>query len=316
MRSCSLCSSEIKFFNAPLLGAGKLNDGGELCSKCYSKIGSAAGLSLKKFSLADIHAMLQKKGTDIIDKKAEAEQKKVTAENEKRINEEKKAADANEKKILAEEKKAIAEEQKKLKAEQKKEELINYMQERNEENNQKKLKLEEIKATIQNLKLDNISSFFGRKEINELPNILSPDEQINNIIQGMYNGGQGILVSTNRRLIFIDKGLLYGVKVEDFPLDKITSLQYETGLIFGKVKIHTSGNIAVIDQVEKSASRKFAEFVRDKLSQPKEQVVQVIQTSQQPDVLEQIEKLAQLKQKGILSDEEFAEQKKKLLEKL
>lgn len=309
MRSCSLCSSEIKFFNAPLLGAGKLNDGGELCSKCYSKIGSAAGLSLKKFSLADIHAMLQKKGTDIIDKKAEAEQKKIAADNEKKITQENKTAEAHDKKTQAEE-------QKKLKAEQKKEELINYMQEKAEESSQKKLKLEEIKATIQNLKLDNISSFFGRKEINELPSILSPDEQINNIIQGMYNGGQGILVSTNRRLIFIDKGLLYGVKVEDFPLDKITSIQYETGLIFGKVKIHTSGNIALIDQVEKSASRKFAEFVRDKLSQPKETVVQVIQSSQQPDILEQIEKLAQLKQKGILSDEEFAEQKKKLLEKL
>lgn len=27
-----------------------------------------------------------------------------------------------------------------------------------------------------------------------------------------------------------------GVKVEDFPLDKITSIQYETGLMSGKLK--------------------------------------------------------------------------------
>ena len=174
-------------------------------------------------------------------------------------------------------------------------------------------KLEEIKNEIKNLKVDNISTFFGRKEINELPNILASEEKIDNIIQGTYNKGQGILVSTNRRLIFVDKGLVFGLKVEDFPLDKITSIQYETGLIFGTVKIHTSGNIAVIENVEKSSARKFAEFVRDKLSQPK---VNNVQDSNKPDVFEQLEKLAKLKESGILLDEEFNEQKKKLLAKL
>ena len=80
-----------------------------------------------------------------------------------------------------------------------------------------------------------------------------------------FNNGQGILVSTNRRLIFIDKGLIYGLKVEDFPIDKITSIQYETGLLVGKVKIHTSGNIASIENVEKLSSRSFAEFIREKI---------------------------------------------------
>ena len=121
------------------------------------------------------------------------------------------------------------------------------------------------------------------------------------------------MASTNRRLIFIDKGLLYGLKVEDFPLDKITSIQYETGLIFGEVKIHTSANIAKIEQVDKNTARKFAEFVREKLSQPKNNATT---NSSQPDIIEQIERLAKLKESGILSEEEFIEQKKKLLEKL
>lgn len=183
---------------------------------------------------------------------------------------------------------------------------------------QKDAKLEEIKATIQNLKLDNVSSFFGRKEIKELPNILAANETIDNIVQGTYNKGQGILVSTNRRLIFIDKGLLYGLKVEDFPLDKISSIQYETGILFGKIKIHTSGNISLIEDIEKSAARKFAEFVRDKLSQPKEQAAPVIiqQAAAQTSVLDQLAQLGQLKDSGILSADEFSEQKKKLLEKL
>ncbi|MEJ0106053.1 MAG: PH domain-containing protein [Bacteroidota bacterium] len=107
--------------------------------------------------------------------------------------------------------------------------MENYILEKKSTEEQRKARLEEIKATIQSLKLDNISTFFGRKEINELPDILSATELVDNIIQGIYNDGQGILVSTGRRLVFVDKGLLYGIRVEDFPLDKITTIQYETG---------------------------------------------------------------------------------------
>lgn len=176
-----------------------------------------------------------------------------------------------------------------------------------------KSKIDEIKDDIKNIGADNISMFLGRKEINELPNILSNSERVDNIIQGTYDNGQGVLISTNSRLVFIDKGLIYGLKVEDFPLDKISSIQYETGLIFGKVKIYTSGNTAVIDNIEKTSARKFAEFVRNKLSQPKELQ---LQGTPQIDIFEKIEKLAKLKESGILSEEEFMEQKKKLLEKL
>lgn len=179
---------------------------------------------------------------------------------------------------------------------------------------QKESRLDEIKSQIQGLKLSGVSNFLGRREINELPNILAPTEVIDNIAQGTYNNGQGILVSTNRRLLFVDKGLLYGLKVEDFPLDKITSIQYETGLLLGGIKIHTSGNIAKIDNVEKASARSFSEFVRDKLSQPKETSTATIVS--EPNVLDQLEKLAKLKDSGILSEDEFAEQKKKLLEKL
>ena len=177
----------------------------------------------------------------------------------------------------------------------------------------KNTRLMDIKTHIQSLGLDNISTFFGRKEINELPEILNMDESIDNIIQGFYNNGSGILVSTNRRLIFIDKGLIYGLKVEDFPLDKITSIQYETGMLLGKVKIHTSGNTANIENVDKNSARKFAEFIRNKLSEPKP----IVTTSKsEPNVLEQLEKLGKLHENGILSEEEFKEQKKKLLDKL
>lgn len=189
--------------------------------------------------------------------------------------------------------------------------IKNLLDAKQNDSDLKNARLNEIKKQIQELKLSNISNYLGRKEINELPQILAESETIDNIAQGTYNNGQGILVSTNRRLVFVDKGLLYGLKVEDFPLDKITTIQYETGLLLGEIKIHTSGNIAKIDNVEKATARAFAEFVRNKLSQPKETTAPIIKN--QPDVYDQLEKLAKLKEQGILTQEEFDTQKKKLL---
>lgn len=175
-------------------------------------------------------------------------------------------------------------------------------------------RIDEIKNQIQNLNLSNGPNFLGRREINELPNILAANETINNLAQGIYNNGQGILVSTNRRLLFVDKGMLYGLKVEDFPLDKITSIQYETGLLLGKIKIHTSGNVAEIKNVDNASARNFSEFVRDKISQPKE--IHTTTSISEPNILDQLEKLAKLKENGILSEDEFNEHKNKLLQKL
>lgn len=250
MSNCILCSKELKFMNTPTFGAGKLNDGGIVCTNCYKKINNAnpkIAFKLKNYSLSQIQEVLQEKvNTD----------------------------------------------------------------------NSKNSRLDEIKEKIRNLNLSNTSIFLGRKEINELPKILADNENVNNIVQGTYNNGNGILVSTDRRLIFIDKGLLYGLKVEDFPHDKISSIQYETGLLLGKIKIHTSGNIALIDNVEKSSARQFAEFVRNFISQPKQQEQIYVQTNSEPTILDQLEKLGKLRENGILTEDEFNDQKKKLLEKL
>lgn len=63
--------------------------------------------------------------------------------------------------------------------------------------------LEQIKTSIRNI--DGASKLLGRKEIKELPSILWEDENIERLVQGFYNGGLGILVATNKRLIFVDK---------------------------------------------------------------------------------------------------------------
>ena len=69
-------------------------------------------------------------------------------------------------------------------------------------------------------------------EVKELPGILGETEPVLDAVSGTYENGNGLLVATDRRVIFVDKGLV-GSRVEDFPYDKITSLQYQTGLLLG-----------------------------------------------------------------------------------
>lgn len=169
--------------------------------------------------------------------------------------------------------------------------------------------LEQIQEQLK--RIDGISHLLGRKEIKELPAILWEDEQVEHMVQGIYNNGLGALFATNKRLLFVDKGMIFGLKVEDFPYDKITSIQYETGMLQGKLTIFASGNRAEITNCEKGLVRGFSEYVRARISSPQESKAPA--TGSSDDVISKLERLAKLKEQGILTDEEFLQQKAKIL---
>jgi hypothetical protein len=121
-----------------------------------------------------------------------------------------------------------------------------------------------------------------------------------------------VLVATDRRLIFIDKEVFYGLKVEDFSYDKVTSIQYEKEFMLASIDIIVSGEILEIDGVGKYEAELFCEKVRDFMARPKE----YFQSKAEPSILDQLEQLGKLKENGVLTEDEFQEQKKKLLAKL
>lgn len=172
-----------------------------------------------------------------------------------------------------------------------------------------KSRLDEIKDELE--KLDINPTFFARKEIRELPNILSANEKIVYLVEGRNKTTTHhiILVATDRRLIFVDKEFMYGLKVEDFSYSKISSIQYETELMLASIDIHVSDDVVEIDGVGKYDAELFCEKVRDFMSRPEE----YFPNKPEPSVLDQLEQLGRLKENGVLSEEEFIEQKKKLL---
>jgi hypothetical protein len=102
--------------------------------------------------------------------------------------------------------------------------------------------------------------------------------------------------------------------VEDFPYDKISSIQYQTGWTGGTITIFASGNKVEIKNVLKDQCKSFADSVRARIS-PTTESVQAPSPPQQrePDLVDQLERLGKLKEQGILTEEEFTAQKAKIL---
>ncbi|MBC7953143.1 MAG: PH domain-containing protein [Rhodospirillaceae bacterium] len=165
--------------------------------------------------------------------------------------------------------------------------------------------LEQIQQQIK--QASGLDSSLWKREVKELPSILTETEAVEAILQGVYGNNLGVFVATMSRILFVDKGMFGGLKVEEFHYEKISSVQFETGLIQGKLKIFTSGNTAEITNCDKRLVRLFAEYVQGRLSAPK------VSPDSGGDVLEKLERLAKLKEQGILSDEEFQQQKAKIL---
>ncbi len=177
-------------------------------------------------------------------------------------------------------------------------------------------------------RLDPVSkSVLVRREVKELPSILWEGELPEMLASGTYNNGNGVLVCTDRRAVFVDKGMLGSLKIEDFPYDRISSIESKRGMLLGEITIYVSGNKERITNVSKDQVSAVADFLRNKvhLSGTKKQTTESVSVALQPatpisasaplaSVADELEKFANLHARGIISDEEFNAQKARLLQ--
>jgi len=185
-----------------------------------------------------------------------------------------------------------------------------------------KLAIKEAKDTI-NLNHEKISNLqFGKiseggieKTLKELQNILNDSEELIGAIHAFdHENRNGGLFLTDKRIICICKGLGLGTKTTDFYYSKISSIELETGFLQSKITIHVTGNTSEYNVPNKELANQIVKFVREKLVQkielPKEE------SKENDDIFAQIEKLSSLKEKGILSEEEFNNKKVELLKRI
>jgi hypothetical protein len=158
-------------------------------------------------------------------------------------------------------------------------------------------------------------TFGGRRELKKLPEHLFDNETVRFIAQGAYLGKQGIAVLTNQRLLFVFHGFM-SQSIEDFPLDRISSVASKAGMVRGDLKVHASGNDAVISNIVKEDLKFLADALRQRLSEGANGKLGTSGPQQQPDLMDQLRKLAELRDAGILTPDEFEAKKADILSRL
>lgn len=168
-------------------------------------------------------------------------------------------------------------------------------------------------------------------EIDALVKVLDTDEKLVAIADAryLYNNANGLLVATQRRVVFLNKKFFGGVYKKEFPHQNINTVLDDTGEKDSSLKILTKGPTADFILNGSNSAQLFCEgiesYIKSSEHKQKPQFVNPEFQSPQPEpeqkedlstVFDKLEKLGRLRDNGILTDNEFAEQKKKLLDKL
>lgn len=153
-----------------------------------------------------------------------------------------------------------------------------------------------------------------KKEIAELPYVLSIDENIKAMTSGVTDGNTWLMLCTNKRVLMLDKGMIYGLKLIDIPLDQINSISHSKGLVLGKISITDGAKTRTIENVSKATVNFFVEAVNKAKEEYKRDInVPVTQVVNSVSVADELIKFKQLLDVGVLSQEEFDNKKKELL---
>lgn len=160
--------------------------------------------------------------------------------------------------------------------------------------------------------------FFTKKELKYLPEVLMNGEQVLSFSSGIVDGNTWLIALTDRRIIFLDKGLIFGLKQHVITLDKVNEISCKIGLMFGEISISTGGTkTKKVKQCDKRTVKHFtnqAQHAIDNLNHQSQPERTVHQWSSCDEKFDKLRELADLKDDGILTEEEFIKEKNKILE--
>lgn len=107
--------------------------------------------------------------------------------------------------------------------------------------------------------------FWGRSEVNELPNILFPEEQIVHALNGRYERGFALLCATNQRLLLLDKKPLI-LCMEDMRYEMISEVDYTEQLLSSTLALRTPGRTLRFNTFKIAKLRKLTNFIQEEVT--------------------------------------------------
>jgi len=161
--------------------------------------------------------------------------------------------------------------------------------------------------------LGDFHQWFTKKEVRHLPTVLNSGETIRAVTSGVYQGNTWLVTVTDQRILFLDKGMFYGVTQVELPLRQINTISYKTGLLYGELRLVTGSGKSVVKKIRKVEVEKITSIVSSLVRGAHSPTTQPKTPTASVDVASQLERLAKLMERGILTKDEFTAQKAKLL---
>jgi len=161
------------------------------------------------------------------------------------------------------------------------------------------------------------SSLLGsKKSIKEASTQLRPSEKVLAATTTLRTQGKrsdnGVLIVSDERLLFVHaRG--FATASEEIPLSNISGIVDRKGMAFGHIIVTGAGGITTeFKNINKNRISELMEAIRSHLSAgPKVQ-----QPVGAPDLVEQIRSLGELRDAGVLTEEEFSAKKADLLQRM
>ena len=163
-------------------------------------------------------------------------------------------------------------------------------------------------------------SFSGERKM--LYGILGNDEVIESMIGGTFRKDtdrlsrhKGVAVATNKRGIFLDKGIFGSEETMIISYEQIESVTHSKGMFNAGIHVigHGSSNYSIADIGRKDHVQPFIacieRHIEERFAQPAAPTI----VSPAPSVGDELGKLADLLERGLLTKEEFESIKQKLL---
>lgn len=105
--------------------------------------------------------------------------------------------------------------------------------------------------------------FFTSRELNSLPGLLAPMEQVLAFSSGLHEGNTWLIVLTDQRIILLDKGMFYGLRQSTIELNRVNSIESKVGIMFGEISIGSNAKNYLITNVWKKTVNPFTSKVRE-----------------------------------------------------
>lgn len=158
------------------------------------------------------------------------------------------------------------------------------------------------------------SKIGAKREIRKLIDYLWEGETVEHMSSGQYGPGMGLVVMTDRRLMFVMDGWV-NKTTDDFPFDKISSVQWSVGAVSTKLTIFASGNKVEMKSV--ADGKMIADALRERIASGPAPVSASAPTAVVgEDVFETLRKLGELRDLGVVTPEEFEVKKAELLKRI